>query len=607
MLSRFKIFLLGLILVFIELSPLFWNVYKRITLSQPERITLLNNGINPTLNAFFLTPHHIFPENFYLYKVRAKRLLSFGWKNSILQPTQSQYIDLRSAISICWFIPFILLDNNIYQEVFALTLGLSLSVIIMYFGFFRLTQSHFYSLLGIILIHLFTEGRVLRIATTMISYPLLVLLLSFLKDFYDKLHTQQDKKALAYACITIFFIMGVDFRFASFLMIGVNIFIVVLWVKKKISIRYAAIVFSVLLLPLGFWAIPNLIAQQYDSPDVLIRAGLKYQNFHYLLETKTWIGFVIKYFFEWKFSLFFITILIVVFYYDKKTVKSLILIFIIFVVCDLCFSLLNRQQTYSNYGYFLFLRIGIIVFAINFMNHYILFLKKWYYKIAVIFISLVTLVIVTSNWYDRKNFYKEIALQQEAENLITYLKEQDTRHKTLLTLSYEYNFLLAYHTNFELLLPSGFPLHDGRSNQTIINQFLAICDFLKIKNIASTIQWIYPVIVPYTKWNTLGKSYANINFYPYMLFHCADIFMQDIDETLPSRQKFLSYTRWKRNPIFFDIMNQSVDYQTYFSQKPDFVLFDEVSKALCAQLPEGYELVFQNKDLELYRLNSMAN
>ncbi|GEM_PF-4274002 len=45
--------------------------------------------------------------------------------------------------------------------------------------------------------------------------------------------------------------------------------------------------------------------------------------------------------------------------------------------------------------------------------------------------------------------------------MIEYINTRlpDQKGKSILTLSHELNYLLAYHTDFDLLLPEGFPLN----------------------------------------------------------------------------------------------------------------------------------------------------
>ncbi|MCS7005200.1 MAG: hypothetical protein NZM38_07730 [Cytophagales bacterium] len=591
-----NIFAISALIVSVELFPLWYHAIKRITFSENERKTVLNNGKIPTLNGFFIEPHHLFAENFYLYKVRAKRLLKHKWQNDILRPSLSKYKDLRSALSVLVLYPSVEWGNSILMELIILQMGFTFSVFLMYGALYKLFNDYRLAIFALFMIHLFTEGRVLREATTMWSYSLFVLLITVLN------HSQinRSRRLVLLVWLLIFLIAGIDFRFLTFLFIFLSAYLAYLCFAHRIHFIKVIQWGSIWATAIVVWLVPNFVAQRYDSPDTIIRAGFLYPQFDAILELKIWLGFIIKYFFDEKFILL---LGLGIFFFFKKSLKRTLqplLVLAFFLVINLCISLVNRQQTYANYHYLLSVKILFIVQLLCNLQKLIEQHRKRLLLVQALTVMSL-LYNVTINWFPLQ-LYKQMAVSQESEQLIQYLKSQNTNSKTLATLSFEYNYLLAYHTDLELLLPSGFPLHNGNSNYEIVAQFLGICDLLKV-NVLPALEWCFPMEA-YTAWQTKGKTYAQINMIPYLLLHCANIWQPFFIENVSFVQKWTHKATWIVNPVIKSLFEHSVSFSDCYSQKPDFILLEEISSFLGAQVPDGYQLVFKAQHLKLYRIIS---
>lgn len=102
--------------------------------------------------------------------------------------------------------------------------------------------------------------------------------------------------------------------------------------------------------------------------------------------------------------------------------------------------------------------------------------------------SLVVFIIITSifsGFFVRSllSFFKDnsqglrgissFAYIRPIEKLKNTLQKYDLTEKRILTLNFEVNYMLAFYTNADLLLPSGFPLHSRKTNHEIIHQLVA--------------------------------------------------------------------------------------------------------------------------------------
>jgi hypothetical protein len=175
---------------------------------------------------------------------------------------------------------------------------------------------------------------------------------------------------------------------------------------------------------------------------------------------------------------------------------------------------------------------------------------------------------------------REYFLTADAEALRPWLEKYDREHKdySIATLSPELNYLCAYWTNADLMLPSGFPYHNTTTNMNIRRGMI---DLLRLYN-ASSQAWkdfTLPRPIHFTDaWRVSRVDAAGLS-YLYQLYH--RVFMLDSE----------SHSRW-RNREIHSIALALDESPTTSPVKPEILLVDEVSQSLGHPILEDYELAF---------------
>jgi hypothetical protein len=184
---------------------------------------------------------------------------------------------------------------------------------------------------------------------------------------------------------------------------------------------------------------------------------------------------------------------------------------------------------------------------------------------------------------------QEYFLTKDAEALRPWLEEYGRTHKqySLATVSTELNYLCAYWTNADLMLPSGFPYHSLESNKKIRQRTVELLRLYNIQpdawtKFASPRENFYFHIA----WRT-SRAEAAGQSYLYHLYHRA--------YTLDS----LENRNWRRNEIktIADKLETAVQKPAI---RPDVILIDEISRTLGQPDLAGYRQAFKSGDLEAW-------
>jgi hypothetical protein len=193
------------------------------------------------------------------------------------------------------------------------------------------------------------------------------------------------------------------------------------------------------------------------------------------------------------------------------------------------------------------------------------------------------------HWFRVNAVGQEYFLTKDAEALRPWLEEYGRTHQkySLATISTELNYLCAYWTNADLMLPSGFPYHSLESNKQIRERTV---DLLRLYNVepkawtkfaAPRENFFFHIAWRKSRAEAQGQSYL------YHLYHRGF--------TLDSTEN----RNWRRN----EIKNIARRLETSAEEpavRPDVILIDEVSRTLGRPDLAGYQRAFKSGDLEAW-------
>lgn len=163
---------------------------------------------------------------------------------------------------------------------------------------------------------------------------------------------------------------------------------------------------------------------------------------------------------------------------------------------------------------------------------------------------------------------------QELYNIENHLRAHADGQDSLACMAYSTAFSLAYQTPVKPLLPSGFPLHDMGSNQSLYNKAIALGSFFSI---------------PQARMDSVLKVGIHKMTYDPSPAKQAEIECQDFSY-------FLFHRNWWR-PKGVE-MGQPVSATL---TPPQWLVIDPLGRKLGAHVPTGYKPVIVGKDYQLYR------
>jgi hypothetical protein len=208
---------------------------------------------------------------------------------------------------------------------------------------------------------------------------------------------------------------------------------------------------------------------------------------------------------------------------------------------------------------------------------------------AALLVGLLAYHEYRIHWFRVNAVGKEYFLTKEAEALRPWLEEYGRKHKkySLATVSTELNYLCAYWTDADLMLPSGFPYHSLESNKKIRQRTV---DLLRLYNVEPDTwtkftspreNFYFHIAWRKSRAEAAGQSYL------YHLYHRAF--------TLDSMEN----RNWRRNEIK-TIARRLESAVEEPSVRPDVILIEEISRTLGQPDLAGYRQAFKSGGLEAW-------
>ncbi|MCE9547694.1 MAG: hypothetical protein K8T25_19665 [Planctomycetia bacterium] len=217
---------------------------------------------------------------------------------------------------------------------------------------------------------------------------------------------------------------------------------------------------------------------------------------------------------------------------------------------------------------------------------------RWGMVMTVALVGLFVYHQIRIQRFVRQNASRDYFLTKDQEALRPWLAQFDREHPryTLATASPELNYLCAYWTHADLLLPSGFPYHTLATNADIEHQAV---DLLRLYNTSPDAWRKFTTMLPgihFTEhWRKSRIEAAGIG-YMYHLFHRGLTLNSD------------SHPDWRQGLV--DAMASELgDDLRAPGAKPDVLLIDQVSRALGQPDLKGYTLGIRAGGLEAWVLD----
>jgi hypothetical protein len=193
------------------------------------------------------------------------------------------------------------------------------------------------------------------------------------------------------------------------------------------------------------------------------------------------------------------------------------------------------------------------------------------------------------HWFRVNAVGQEYFLTKDAELLRPWLAEYERAHPqfSLATLSPELNYLCAYWTDADLILPSGFPYHSQESNLKIRERTSQLLQLYGVKPELWTSFAEPKQIFFHTHWRRSRPEAAGQS-YIYHLYHRGF--------TLNSR----SEVEWRIREI--EAISLELEKLGCAAPAicPDVILIDQISRTLGQPELIGYRRAFKSGDLEAW-------
>lgn len=591
---RVHSYFLFLVILFLA-GFLSWQLYAAGSLRDgmdPADMTYTtpNNGRQSTTFLLHIHPYWIFSEDYHLYYLRARRMAAFGAVDDILEPSHSRRYDIRNAAQIFITLLPALLGENIqhYALIYFLYGTLSLCVIFMVSR--SVMRNEHLALIGTLLIvYLMDEGRFFRVSTFLFSVPLSVVVLS------RTMREDTEGPVLAYAGRDM--VLGASLLVLAALDVWAYLFSVSMlgmYAVREVISRNAGYLRSLFMTVLPSVLYLGATVLFYSSRDLSLRAGIgsgAIPNF-FLVVTDPWF-------------LAFAAAAVVISVLDRRSIalrplSSIILGYAGAVLCfgygmglsisqlDHFFLLLKPLATWLiivALARFDWRRLSVSARIASLANRFAIVQQTWAKPAAGLLFCVAMLVAA---YYIELPFAHEVrrnsinyANPRKHERLVGYLRStvRDQRGRSFLTVSPELNYYIAFHSGFDMLLPSGFPLHSLRSNEDIAFRIAGIFRLLGVQpHMGESMlrpgqdqdSWIY------------NRALAAKGNYLYDLYHRYGL-------TDRARQGTLEAMAREAAPAGREPLS------------PDYILVDEVAASLQVRVPEQYRLIYEDHDMRLYQ------
>ena len=220
---------------------------------------------------------------------------------------------------------------------------------------------------------------------------------------------------------------------------------------------------------------------------------------------------------------------------------------------------------------------------------------SWTMIVALALTSLFVYHCYRTHWFVKHTARRDFFLTADAQVLQSWLEKFDERHDKyeLATASVELNYLSAFWTNADLLLPSGFPYHNVAPNEEIFNRTVALMRLYR----ASAESWLRFTEPTAERWQDLwlkSRVAAAGRGYLYHLFHRWTYYTPS-EETYFSETGRMEIAAALREPAYQDKM-----------PTPEIILIDDVSRALGNPDLTNYRLGHRRGSIEAWVRNDVA-
>lgn len=220
--------------------------------------------------------------------------------------------------------------------------------------------------------------------------------------------------------------------------------------------------------------------------------------------------------------------------------------------------------------------------------------RHWTVALSIVVAALFVYHNYRVHWYVKYIGRREFFLTADAEKLRPWLEQFEHNHGRfeLATCSPELNYLSAYWTNADLLLPTGFPYHNAASDQEIEERALKL---LRLYNSTrdSWLAFSQPTSRGFCDIWTESRVEAAGEGFIYHLFH------REMTRAMPGQPRFNELERVKIG----DLLEEP---ETGRNAAPEVILIDPVSNALGEPDLQRYTQAFRTESVQAWVRNDVA-
>jgi hypothetical protein len=220
--------------------------------------------------------------------------------------------------------------------------------------------------------------------------------------------------------------------------------------------------------------------------------------------------------------------------------------------------------------------------------------RHWALTVSLAVAALFVYHDYRVHWYVKYIARKEFFLTADAERLRAWLEQFERGYGRfeLATCSPELNYLSAYWTNADLLLPTGFPYHNAASDKEIEDRALRL---LRLYN-SSQETWLafsQPTNHSFCDIWTESRVEAAGEGFIYHLFH------REMTLTIPGEPRFNELERLKIG----ELLDEPASGRPAM---PEVILIDPVSNALGEPDLRRYTQAFRSESIQAWVRNDVA-
>jgi hypothetical protein len=226
--------------------------------------------------------------------------------------------------------------------------------------------------------------------------------------------------------------------------------------------------------------------------------------------------------------------------------------------------------------------------------------KTWASSIAVALVLLFAYHNYRIDWFVRNVAARNFFLTADAEKLRSWLEGFEREHGRfeLATASLELNYLAAYWTNADLLLPSGFPYHNAANNDEIRQRTLAVLELYGTTP-RSWSEFLLATPGRFQEAWLTSRTEAARKSYLYHLYHRL-VTLSTADQPKWKAQEQNLIGQLLTNPPAPDSTANGTRESPAADPRPEVILIDDVSRSLGDPDLGNYDLAFRSGEIEAW-------